>query len=740
MTAPSRVAHADALPSTGPRAGGDDLPRHSRFRRDIQALRALAVAVVVLYHLWPGVFPGGFVGVDVFFVISGFLITQHLVDEMDRTGRISLTRFWARRIRRLLPAAFTVLAASLAVLVLLMPRVTWDNNLQEIRASALYVENWLLGRNAVDYLAAENSASLVQHYWSLSAEEQFYLVWPLLLLLPLAGTRLFRRAGLRRLVLAVLAAAAVASFAVSVVLTAREPELAFFATPARAWQFAVGGVVAVLVPAVAGPAAVRALAGWAGLATILWSTFALGHGEAFPGSVALIPVAGAALVLAAGTSPARWSPDPVARRRFVQWLGDNSYSVYLWHWPLIIAAPWVLPVDPSLATDLGILAATLLLAALTKRWVEDPVRSGTWWRSRSWPSYAFAAAGMAVVVAVTNAAHVRLEEGRSTPAPVEAVEELPAPPAETRDGRRAGSRRAAPVAPVSCHGAAAMVASNRCTRPYKRPGDLDTAAAAVDGRGYSCLQSLEATVPEPCRFGRKSSRTTVAVVGNSHARHLAPALDAYGKRHGWTFLLAAKIDCMGLVTAPVGSLDAGNPCLTWSRELQRTLLSTPGLDAVVFASHANAGEYLAGPDASPGDVREAEEQVLDTWSAFAARDIDVIVLEDVPGMRPELGPECIARSRDDDDPCAMERSRVLRRNMMTELAQANPDLATYQPLRRFFCDTDACHALIGGVVVYYDAHHLTATFARSMAPYLGADLRTILTRDRAGTAAAKPSG
>src|SRR4051794_37130264 len=159
------------------------------FRPDIQALRAIAVSAVVAYHLWPRILRGGFIGVDIFFVISGFLITQQLEGELARSGRISLTRFWARRIRRLLPAAFFVLAVSMAILLTVMPRVSWHNNLQEIRAAAAYFENWLLGVHSVDYLAASNTPSLVQHYWSLSVEEQFYLGWPLLLLVALAAGR-----------------------------------------------------------------------------------------------------------------------------------------------------------------------------------------------------------------------------------------------------------------------------------------------------------------------------------------------------------------------------------------------------------------------------------------------------------------------------------------------------------------------------------------------------------------------
>lgn len=155
-------------------------------RLDIQGLRALAVLLVVIYHLWPGRLTGGYVGVDVFFVISGYLITAHLVKEAAQSGTVALGRFWARRVRRLLPAAFTVLIACAVVALFVLPAAQRAQNLREIGASALYVQNWLLAFDSIDYLGAENQASVVQHYWSLSVEEQFYLVWPVLIVIALA--------------------------------------------------------------------------------------------------------------------------------------------------------------------------------------------------------------------------------------------------------------------------------------------------------------------------------------------------------------------------------------------------------------------------------------------------------------------------------------------------------------------------------------------------------------------------
>jgi peptidoglycan/LPS O-acetylase OafA/YrhL len=209
-------------------------------RTEIQALRAAAVALVVAYHLWPSAVDGGYIGVDVFFVISGFLITGQLLRAAERDGRVSLADFWARRARRILPAALVVLAFCAVATKLVVPETQWQRFLDEVVASAAYVENWHLANTATDYLASDDASSPVRHFWSLSVEEQFYVVWPLLIMLALAISNT------RRSIAAVLGTVTVASFVYGVIATANSPADAFFITPTRAWEFGIGGLLALL--------------------------------------------------------------------------------------------------------------------------------------------------------------------------------------------------------------------------------------------------------------------------------------------------------------------------------------------------------------------------------------------------------------------------------------------------------------------------------------------------------------
>ncbi|HEY8589807.1 MAG TPA: acyltransferase, partial [Naasia sp.] len=292
-----------AIPTTHPSSGG--ISGRVK-RRDIQGLRALAVALVVVYHCAPQLLPGGYVGVDVFLVISGYLITAHLANEFYATGRVSLTRFYARRARRLLPAALLVLAVTVVASALLLPESSRAEVARQVVASAFYFENWVLAFNATDYSAASANSSPVQHYWSLSVEEQFYALWPLAILGAGAlAARLSRSASVG--LGALLSVVASVSLLASALVTAYDPNFAYFFTPIRLWEFAVGGLAWFLFSARTWSAPTANALSWIGLGLIAAATLSYDEGTPFPGLAAVLPVLGAALVLAGGETTGRVS-------------------------------------------------------------------------------------------------------------------------------------------------------------------------------------------------------------------------------------------------------------------------------------------------------------------------------------------------------------------------------------------------------------------------------------------------
>ena len=354
---------ATSRPSTPPSAatgtggaGKDALSRASGFCLDIQGLRAIAVSMVVIYHLRPSLLPGGFAGVDVFFVISGYLITGHLWRGYRKTGSVSLLDFWGRRARRLVPAAALVLLVTWLVARVAEPVTELPDIAVQIRASALYFQNWQLASEAVNYLQSEGPATPVQHFWSLSVEEQFYLVWPLLFgaaaLVAIVVARArggrgghhrprrqpspaaARRAGL--VTVAVLTTALVGcSLAYSVYDTRTNPAAAYFVTTTRMWELGVGGLLAMVPDTYGRRIGRQGWLGWAGLAAVMVAAFTLSGTSPFPGWIALLPVLGAAAMIAGGSADGRLGPAPLTSARPLVFLGGISYSLYLWHWPII---------------------------------------------------------------------------------------------------------------------------------------------------------------------------------------------------------------------------------------------------------------------------------------------------------------------------------------------------------------------------------------------------------------------
>jgi len=507
------VRQADSVSATDAVQGRR--PAQSGFRPDIEGLRAVAVVAVVLFHAdVPGV-GGGFVGVDVFFVISGFLITGLLWREANATGTVRLRNFYGARARRLLPASAMVGVITAIASVVLLPPLQASSVLREGIASALYVSNYWFIAEGVHYFGGHLPPSPFQHYWSLGVEEQFYLVWPPMIIGTAWLIRLVRRrnrtrktsaTSSQRPYLVVLALVAVVSFALSLVITYVMPAVAFFSLPTRAWQLAAGGLVALT----AGqwrrlPPRAAAFTGWAGLAVILLACTWLGPTTPFPGSAALLPTLGTVLVIGAGcAAPAQGCGRALAVQP-MQAIGRISYSWYLWHWPVLVLAPALLGHPMGLA---GRLAAALVsggLAVLTLRYIENPLRFAAPIRRSPLASLALGGAATAVAVAVGVALLVVVPTpvGRGAPGTALAVTAAPPPAGATMDAYDAAVRQA--FAQVN-----AAVAASADLQAVPANLDPPLAAAPAEQQAYlfnGCLRTpFQGGQPE-CATGDTASAT-----------------------------------------------------------------------------------------------------------------------------------------------------------------------------------------------------------------------------------------
>nr|WP_276202962.1 acyltransferase family protein [Jiangella muralis] len=681
-------------------AGAEARPR---FRPDVEGLRAVAVLLVLAYHAGLPLVSGGFVGVDVFFVISGFLITGLILREVESTGRLRLGRFYARRIRRLLPATAVVLAATAGLTILLLPPLRWPSVAGDIAASATYVVNWGLAANSVDYLAAGDAPSPVQHFWSLAVEEQFYVVWPLLIIALVWWRRRRRGGSVRRTLLAGLAVVAVPSFAWSVHLTAAAPGAAYFVSTTRAWELAAGAAVAI------GARRLERLPAWAsgalaggGLAAVGWAALSYDAATAFPGVAALVPVLGTAAVIAAGVASVRTVPGRVLGSAPMRWVGGLSYSLYLWHWPLLLTAGAVWGALSPQQGTLVVLAA-FVPAWLTHRLVEAPIHHARVLAVR--PRRAFAV-GVAATATALLAALVTVkavpEYATADAAPGAAV--LAPDPAGDPDG--------VPVDQV----------------PAMTPDPIDVPEDNPDIYPDGCQQNAEDADLASCAYGDLDAGRVIALAGDSHAAQWQPALDVLGERYGWRIETYTKSSC-GFFSVEVTTA-AGAPytsCRDWNEALLDRLTGPDRPDLVVTSG---SNSYRVWEDGRELDDDASADRLADglrdSWQAVRDAGVELVVLENTPWLEQDPA-ECVSAKPDRLTECAQPRADAVEKAGDEQRVAAgqlgNVDVVD---LNRAICPTDECPAVIGNVVVWRDDHHLTATYARSLTSHLDPQLRPYL--------------
>jgi peptidoglycan/LPS O-acetylase OafA/YrhL len=694
-------AFGRSVASDGSSAEGIPKPSKEGFRPDVEGLRAVAVGAVLLYHGGMPFAPGGYVGVDVFFVISGFLITGLLLRELEKTGTVSLARFYSRRAKRLLPLSVVVLGAVVLV-VGMWPQfdpVRMDEVSLGVVASGLYVMNWLLAARATDYFAAGLEASPVQHFWTLAVEEQFYLIWPALLL----GVAWWcRRAslGLRPVLATAFSAVAISSLAYSVYSTELQAGAAYFSTLTRGWELALGGMLALVPASRLGrqPGWVAFALAWAGLGAIAFATVRFNDGTLFPGYAALVPTLGTAAIIAAGfgsTATTAW-PARLLTLGPVRHVGRISYSWYLWHWPPLVfaAAIWgrLSPVE-----GLGVLAASYVPAVLTNRCIEKPfLHSESLTR---YPRKALALGGACTVSSVALGMGLFV----LTPSVPEAPETQVA---------GAGALR----------GGDSLHKSAKAVHPTPREAETKVNRPLMYADGCH-LNPPETEVPE-CVYGNPSSKTTVVLFGDSHAMQWFPALNELARERDWRLVGLTKAACP---PAEVYIYNASlrrvyRECAEWREQTLERIVQEENPSLIVTSSLPTYRPREEGKrlprDTSDEAMVKGYASTLKKLRSTGAR---VALIEDVPHPNKNV-PECVSRSLDHLRRCASPRSEALDYpKVNTRVAKEVEGVSLIDPTP-VLCLENTCPAVIGDVLVYRNGAHLTATYVRTLTPWFGKHL------------------
>jgi peptidoglycan/LPS O-acetylase OafA/YrhL len=635
------------------------------YRSDIEGLRAICVLGVVFYHAGFSQVPGGFVGVDAFFVISGFLITGLLIKELGETGQINLIAFWARRARRLLPNALLTLGAVLLAAAWFAPASVKASVWQDAIAAVLYVSNYFFATRTVDYFDHTVASSPLLHFWSLSVEEQFYFIWPAII-----GLICLAKAGNpRRSALIALTVLTIASFAAAMIWISKSQPAAFFHTEGRLWQLGVGGLLAFGFGGIQRLSKPLLSAGaWVGLAGLLASLVVYSDQLVYPGLWALLPTVSTVLLLAGGNA-SPMAPVVLLSFPLLTWIGRLSYSIYLWHWPVLVFTPRALGWEKGEAIWFA-LGLTLLLSAAAYYLIENPIRRSKWSQMRA-PATLATGLGLSAAVAVAAVLF-----------PSFVLQDL---------GKSDIQRQA-------------LKADTDRVRKY----------------AGKCRNTFDKTTDASCIFGVKTASKRVVLLGDSHAGHMFPAVEAAALEKGWALYAFIRPSCppieVDVYNWTKKSLDRA--CIDWRKSaIEGIIAARP--DHIVISHWTGWAKKMmrgkAGEQLSETDARRVYIQGLSaTLKKFKDAGLSVTLVRGTPKNRRDGVLDCII----DYGPqhCGTARQEAVEEDVAEFEAARNVGGIGELDLTEHFCGKNVCQAVIDGKIVYRDATHITAMFARSLAP------------------------
>ena len=662
-------------------SGARRMPRLA-FRPDIEGLRAVAIVLVVLYHAGWRWASGGFYGVDVFFVLSGYLITGLLVEEVARTGRVSLVNFWARRARRLLPASAVVTLTVLAATALLLSPVDQITYAGTARAFAAYASNIVFAARSTDYFAAAAGHDPLLHSWSLAVEEQFYLFFAPLVLGIAAWTARGGAMGFRRRFSTVAVVLSIVSLAGCLAVAGRYPVIAFYALPTRAWEFGIGALAFMAAARAARleRGALEAI-GILSLIALVAVVALVDDGAVRPvGIVTLVPtLATAGIVLGGGGAPTTVG-------RFlalgpIRVIGRLSYSWYLWHWPALVLLRAVVP-DPSLGLNVLVALGALVPAAVTYGFVESPIRHAEGLQRH--PRRVVAAAVVLALVTIGAAS-----------------------------------------------GAARRARAQLATAPY---AEIAAARELPRINADGCQLGMLDVVSPECRYGAPASDSVIVLFGDSHAGQWFPTLESIALDRGWALVTLVKTGCPSIsVTTVNASLGrAYRECDTWRRSaLDRIASLRPAVVVVANARsyRVTAGGVVGRTDSTAFGLAQWRAGLVRTLSAVRSAGAQVLVLQDTPRL-PVHVPDCLMRNQGDPSKC----SGLAAAAIDTVVSGAERGVVegmpgtVYASLNGAICDGSDCPGAHDGVIRFYDTNHLTVRYSASLAPELARVLANLGTR------------
>ncbi|AXA95475.1 acyltransferase family protein [Microbacterium sp. PM5] len=712
--------------ATYPRVGHRKTSSKSpTFRRDIQGLRAIAVLVVFLDHMlgWPS---GGFVGVDMFFVISGFVITGTLLREYTRSGHISAGGFYARRVKRIMPAATLVLAVTVIVAFLVFTAQRAASVLWDSVAAFFFVSNWRFAAVGTDYFQQGGAVSPLQHYWSLSVEEQFYFVWPWLLLGLLVifarGARQTDR--VTRIVAGTtITAVSAASFYWAILQSVSSPTAAYFSTLTRGWELGLGALLAIIAPLFMRiHGAVRTVFAYVGIAGMVASCFVITPTTVWPAPWALLPTLSTALVIASGIGTEARFIWPITNPIAV-YVGDISYSLYLWHFPVIVFGKALFP-DAGIVVNFGIAIAGFGLAAAAYHAIEKPIWKSPLWSDnggrRAWRDWrhefapqarsgALIGLGIATFTLVALALAPTLAPAR--PAPYIAATDSfgPSPSATQLNARQSVEREVAE--------ATALTSWPKLTPSIEQIGPGSKVAPWVsDG----CLTFERNTSDDPatkaaqCVYGDPNAPKKIVLWGDSVGISWTPALQTAVASGGWSIHLLTARECPVSDVEVTGAGGAPYPECDTYREFAINTIRDLAPDLLITAQASTTIERLA----SGGDATSIRDGYI-TSLQKVSDSVGSVVALGAPPPTQAIENCYTSAGRPSDCMGGIEQRHAAVSQALASLGQSFGEKVKYVNTDDLFCSGEQCPVEAAGIIMRADTAHLTQEYSEHLGPAIG---------------------
>jgi len=660
-----------------------------QYRPEIEGLRVIASFLVAIYHIWFMKVSGG---VDVFFVVSGFLITTSLLSKYARDGYIKFSTYVLGLMKRLLPNALIVLIFVVIVGYFILPEARHGETIREIIASLFYVENWQLAVTGTDYLAQDNEQSPVQHFWAMSIQGQFYIIWFLIISATIFLNNKFKT-DFKKLFMAILTILFTVSFFYSIYLTTVNQPWAYFDTRTRIWEFAIGGILMLFIFKVKLPQSVSFITGWIGFAGLISTGIILDVETSFPGYVALWPVASAVLIMLAGQNPSNFGVEKMLGSKPMVKLGGLSYGLYLWHWPLLIFYYIIFDTQSvSFLHGLILIILSLLMSYITTMIAEKPIGEFIYRRKYSLKSFTpiFALLGVMVISLTLWLSYNQVQSSLADQ--LSGDPNYPGALANTEEFE--GYEEMDPIPDLGS-------VKDDQSEPYN------------DG----CHVPPDESEVEICEYGEKNNYNyTIALVGGSKSTHWLPSLQSFSEDESIRILNVTKSGCQFSYNPDE---DTGD-CFDWNE------------DVIGEVSQENPDLVVTLADNGHADEEEVPEGYINQFNRLGEEGIEVMAIRDTPYFEEDVA-ECLSQHGVDTNECDADRNQTVPTDSAWDKLENPPSNVHYVDYTQYICDDETCPPVIGNIIAYMDGSHMTTTFNETFGPLVRENMMDILDKSSDGT-------